>query len=57
MAETKKISKKNNKKPAKPASKNIKYKITKQNGNVMYRENLGEYVKIYESKGYKVEEI
>jgi hypothetical protein len=34
-----------------------KFKITKGNGNVIYRENLGEYVKVYEAKGYKVEEV
>ena len=34
-----------------------KFKITKPNGRVIYRENLGEYVKTYESKGCKVEEV
>tara|TARA_R100001530_G_scaffold70183_1_gene49713 strand:- start:36 stop:188 length:153 start_codon:yes stop_codon:yes gene_type:complete len=34
-----------------------KYKITKSNGNVIYREGLGDYVKVYESKGWKVEEV
>tara|TARA_R100001594_G_scaffold126983_1_gene164487 strand:+ start:5058 stop:5219 length:162 start_codon:yes stop_codon:yes gene_type:complete len=34
-----------------------KFKITKPNGKMIYRDNLGDYVKIYESKGYKVEEV
>ena len=34
-----------------------KFKITKPNGGVIYRENLGDYVKVYESKGCKVEEV
>ena len=34
-----------------------KFKITKPNGNVIYRNNLGAYVKVYESKGCKVEKI
>ena len=34
-----------------------KFKITKPNGNIIYRSNLGEYVKVYESKGCKVEEV
>tara|TARA_R100000808_G_scaffold6235_1_gene18640 strand:+ start:6096 stop:6254 length:159 start_codon:yes stop_codon:yes gene_type:complete len=34
-----------------------KFKITKPNGNVIYRDGLGDYVKIYESKGCKVEEL
>ena len=34
-----------------------KYEITKPNGRVIYRENLGDYVKTYESKGCKVEEV
>ena len=34
-----------------------KYKITKPNGRVIYREGLGDYVKRYESKGCKVEEV
>ena len=34
-----------------------KYKITKANGNVIYREDLGDLVKTYEAKGWKVEVI
>ena len=34
-----------------------KFKITKTNGNVIYRDNLGDYVKVYEKKGWKVEEV
>ena len=34
-----------------------KFKITKPNGRVIYRENLGDYVKAYEAKGCKVEEV
>ena len=33
------------------------YKITKKNGKVIERYNLGGYVKKYEAKGYKVEEV
>ena len=53
MAEAKKVSKK-----AKKVEKSTgKFKITKTNGKVIYRENLGDYVKVYTSKGYKVEEV
>ena len=49
------------KKEAKKADKKVKssgkYKITKPNGKVIYIEGLGDYVKIYESKGCKVEEV
>ena len=41
----------------KVVKKSGKFKITKPNGSIIYRENLGDYVKVYESKGYKVEEI
>ena len=34
-----------------------KFKITKPNGNVIFRENLGSYVDTYKKKGYKVEEV
>ena len=48
------------KKEAKKADKKVKssgkYIITKPNGKVIYWEVLGDYVKIYESKGWKVEE-
>lgn len=50
MAEKKKPKKKNSK-------GSNKFKITKPNGKIIFRENLGEYVKVYESKGCKVEEI
>ena len=46
------------KEKAKKETKSIKkFEITKPNGNVIYRENLGKYVKVYESKGYKVKEL
>ncbi len=41
----------------KAVKKTGKFKITKPNGRVIHRENLGDYVKIYEAKGCKVEEI
>ena len=34
-----------------------KFKITKPNGNVIFRENLGSYVETYKKKGCKVEEV
>tara|TARA_R110000824_G_scaffold149085_1_gene319164 strand:- start:23 stop:184 length:162 start_codon:yes stop_codon:yes gene_type:complete len=34
-----------------------RFKITKPNGKVVYRNDLGDYVKVYESKGCKVEEV
>jgi hypothetical protein len=52
--EVKKTVKKEVKKEVKKA---VKYKVTKSNGNVIYRDDLGEYVKKYESKGWKVEEV
>ena len=52
MAEAKKKETKN-----KAVKKTGKFKITKPNGKVIYRENLGEYVKTYETKGCKVEEV
>ena len=52
MEETKK------KAPVKESSASVKkYKITKSNGNVIFRENLGDLVKTYEAKGWKVEEV
>ena len=52
MAEAKK------KETKKKAVKNTgKFKITTPNGRVIERDNLGDYVKVYEAKGYKVEEI
>ena len=50
MAEAKKEAKKKVKSTG-------KFKITKANGSVIYRDNLGDYIKVYESKGFKVEEI
>ncbi len=41
----------------KAVKKTGNFKITKPNGRVIYRENLGDYVKVYESKGCKVEEV
>ena len=52
--EVKKTVKKEVKKEVKKA---VKYKVTKSNGNVIYRYDLGEYVKKYESKVWKVEEV
>ncbi len=52
-----KETKKSTKKEKKETKSSGKYKITKSNGNVIYREGLGDYVKVYESKGWKVEEI
>ena len=54
MAEAKKTAKKAEKKEKKLSGK---FKITKPNGRVIYRNNLGDYVKVYKSKGCKVEEI
>ena len=34
-----------------------KYEITKPNGRVIFRDNLGKYVKVYEAKGCKVKEL
>ena len=51
MAEAKKKAKK-----SKPSG-NKKYKITTTDGAVIYRDNLGDYVKGYEAKGYNVEEV
>ena len=52
----KKETKKETKKPEVKKS-GILYKITKPNGSVIERCDLGDYVKVYESKGYKVEEL
>jgi len=52
MAKEKKEPKKTEKKKS-----SGKFKITKTNGNVIYREGLGNYVKVYESKNCKVEEV
>ena len=58
MAESKKVSKKTKKKVEKVQKKSLsKFKITKPNGRVIYRENIGDYIKTYEAKGCKVEEI
>ena len=37
--------------------KSGKFKITKLNGKSIFRKDLGDYVKVYKAKGYKVEEI
>ena len=52
MKETKKTMKKVTKES--PSKKSGKFKITKPNGKVI---GLGDYVKTYESKGCKVEEV
>ena len=52
MAKEKKEPKKTEKKKS-----SGKFKITKPNGNVIYRAGLGNYVKVYESKNCKVEEV
>ena len=58
MAESKKVSKKTKKEVEKVQKKSLsKFKITKPNGRVIYRENIGDYIKTYEAKGCKVEEI
>ena len=49
--------KKEVKKEVKKVKSSGKYKITKPNGNVIYRTDLGDYIKVYESKGCKVEEV
>ena len=41
----------------KEVKSSVKFKITKPNGGVIYREDLGDYVKVYKSKGCKVEEV
>lgn len=43
--------------PKKVVKKSNKLKITKDNGNIIYRDNVGDYLKVYKAKGYKVEEI
>jgi len=50
---------KENKKEVKKEVKKAvsKLKITKLNGNVIYRESYEGLAKQYESKGYKVEEV
>ena len=47
------------KKEVKKVEKKVtSYKITKSNGNVIYRDNLeNQEIKVYESKGHKVEEV
>ena len=57
MAEAKKVAKNAKKEVKKAVKSSGKFKITKPNGRVIYRENLGDYVKTYESKGCKVEEV
>ena len=51
----KKVTKKETKKPL--VDKSLEYKITKSNGGVIFRKDIGEYKKVYESKGWKVEEV
>ena len=55
MAESKKSDKKVEKK--KPVKKSGLFKITKRNGRIIHRSDLGDYVKVYEAKGCKVEEV
>ena len=52
MAEAKKKETKK-----KSVKKTGTFKITKPNGRVIHRDNLGDYVKVYEAKGCKVEEV
>ena len=54
MKETKKETKPVAEKKTKPVAK--KLKVTKQNGNVIYRESYDGLAKQYEAKGGKVEE-
>ena len=56
MAE-KEIKKTVKKEVKKEVKKVVKYKVTKSNGKVIYRDDLGAYVKKCESKGWKVEEV
>ena len=56
MTAKKKEVKKEDKKEVKKKVSVSKFKITKPNGRVIYRENIGDYVKVYEAKGCKVEE-
>jgi len=56
MTAKKKEVKKEAKKEVKKKVSVSKFKITKPNGRVIYRENIGDYVKVYEAKGCKVEE-
>ena len=51
----KKVTKKETKKPV--DVKSVEYKITKSNGGVIFRKDIGDYKKVYESKGWKVEEV
>ena len=43
--------------PKKEVISSGKFKITKPSGKVIYRENIGDYAKVYKAKGYKVEEV
>ena len=54
MAEKKEVKKESKKETKKSSGK---FKITKPNGKVIYRSDLGDYVKTYEAKGFKVEEV
>ena len=56
MAKEKKDSKTESKKVEKKKPSG-EFKITKPNGKVIYRKALGDYAKVYESKGCKVEEV
>ena len=58
MGKEKKESKKSSSKPKENQPKSDKlYNITKSNGNTIQRSGNGEYLKkLYESKGWKVEE-
>ena len=55
MKETKKETKPVAEKKAKPVAK--KLKVTKQNGNVIYRDHYKGLTKQYEAKGWKVEVV
>ena len=57
MKKEKESKKPEAKKPEVKKSADKLYRITKPNGKVIERYNLGDYVKTYEAKGYKVEEI
>ena len=57
MPGDKKETKKTTKKPEKKPTGSKLFRITKKNGNVIERYNLGDYVKTYEAKGCKVEEV
>tara|TARA_R100001082_G_C4354302_1_gene156028 strand:+ start:1174 stop:1326 length:153 start_codon:yes stop_codon:yes gene_type:complete len=45
------------KQTAKKETADKNYKITTDTGQIIFRKNLGDYIKVYEAKGFKVEEV